>query len=139
MAMPVLSCSVGEMDDSRAISFSATNGGGFALSVQNLIVSKSANQVLGSSCEVRITEPSNTYVGGCGSAPPSEMTPCQVTALDFYDDMGNPTIEGKLICMGLKNSANPLLEVEITAPGSGPAAEMTPMNFRFANCSGLRL
>jgi hypothetical protein len=138
-AEATLSCSVSQTDTNRTISFSARQGGNFAISVENLIVPRAGGSAMGGSCRVTVIEGANTYVGGCGGSDPSTAQPCRISGVTFYDDEGNPTFEGDIFCQFLENRANPALEIEVTAKGSGPASAAQPGSFRFANCSGLRI
>jgi hypothetical protein len=150
-----LSCSATEAEGTRSLRFSASQGGGFSVSVSGLVVPTNGGSAMGGSCRVTVREGANTYEGSCGGSAPSEAQPCQITDVTFYDDMGNPTFEADLFCQFLANQANPALQIEVTARGAGGPAfggtppmsicataspsppACTPARIRFANCDGL--
>ncbi len=141
---PAVSCTVTESDTMRVIGFSALADSSasadsrVSISVQNLSVTTGSTAAMGGACRVTVQEGANTYSGACGPNTPSASQPCQITNISFCDDMGNPTLKGDIFCQFLANSTNPTFQVEVTAPGTGPAAAMTAAHFRVANCSGLR-
>ncbi len=134
-----LSCSVTETETNRTISFSARQGGPYAISVENLTVPLAGGSASGGACRVRVVEGANTYVGTCGGSDPSSAQPCRISGVTFYDDMDNPTFEGQIFCQFLENQGNPALQIEVTSKGDGPGPASRPGSFRFANCNGLTL
>ena len=134
-----VSCTIQESADgsTRTVDFSASQGSGFAITVSQAIVSSAGGSAAGAGCNVRVTEGANRYEGMCGSSPPSEAQPCQISAVRFYDDMGNPTVEGAIKCEFLPNQSQPMLQIELTQVGSGPGPASMPGRFRIANCQGL--
>ncbi|HBQ14999.1 MAG TPA: hypothetical protein DEF51_29020 [Myxococcales bacterium] len=135
---PQLSCNIQESaDGTRTLEFNASQGSGFALTIIQAIFAPGSTSAGGAGCRVVLVEGANRYSGACGASPPSEAQPCQITSVRFYDDEGNPTVEGALYCEGLQNTANPTLTIEVTQVGSGPGPAMTPGRFRLANCAGL--
>lgn len=140
VASPSLSCSVQEQEDgTRVVSFGAQQGSDFSIAVNQAVFAPGSSSAGGAGCTVTLTEGANRYRGDCGANPPSEAQPCQINAVRFYDEMGNPTIEGAIFCQGLENQANPMLTLEVTQVGSTPSNEMTPGRFIFQNCDGLTL
>ncbi|MBN4049528.1 hypothetical protein JYT86_00560 [bacterium AH-315-N03] len=137
--MATLSCTVAEAGASRTVTFSASQNMGFSISVTEMIVPIAGGSAGGGSCSVRVVDGANTYVGVCGSGTPTSAQPCQITGVRFYDDVGNPTVEGDIFCLMLENSSNPLLEIELHAKGSDAMAVVSPGTFRIANCDGLVL
>lgn len=135
----VISCSVTETDTTRTISFSATQGSDFNISINRLTVPIGGGSSTGGDCSVTVREGANTYAGGCGGSTPSEAQPCQVTNVNFMDEMGNPEFEGNVFCQNLRNRATPGLQIEVTAIGAGPTPASSPARFRIANCDGLTL
>lgn len=133
-----LSCNVTATDTARTLNFSASQGGGFSLRVSGAVVANAGGPATGS-CEVTVVEGPNTYEGVCGSSLPSEAQPCQISAVEFFDDMGNPSFRGQIWCQHLPNRATPTLKIEVTDNGNSPEDRMTPARFRFANCNGLTL
>jgi len=132
------SCAVSEGDGTRTLEFSASQGD-FSIAVSGATFASSGGSASGAGCTVTVVDGPNTYRGECGSSEPSEEQPCRISSVMFYDDEGNPTVEGGIFCQFLKNRANPMLEIEVTALGSGPTPAMTPARFRLANCDGLTL
>lgn len=136
---PSLSCSATEVEGAtRTMTFSARHAGSdFSLQVQNLTVPFTGGAATGGACRVTVVEGENTYAGACGGSAPSEAQPCQITEVEFSDDMGNPTFSGNIFCQFLANQASPALQIEVTTVGMGTVASSTPARFRFANCEGL--
>jgi len=134
-----LSCSVVETADTRMVTFSASQGGPFSLSVMQMIVPLAGGSAGGGSCNVRVVDGANTYTGVCGSSTPTALQPCQISNVRFYDDMGNPTLEGDIFCQMLPNRTSPLLQLELHAKGSDAMATVSPGSFRLANCDGLNV
>jgi hypothetical protein len=154
-----LSCSIIEGEGTRTLSFSASQGGGFSLAVTGAVIPEAGGVAMGAGCSVSVVEGANSYRGDCGSSVPSEAQPCQITNVEFYDDEGNPTVEGEIFCQYLPNISMPNFHVEVTAPTDGspafssvtPPVEICntyspdfppacrPLQFRFANCDGLEL
>lgn len=132
----MVECSVVETASTRTISFEASQGGGFSLRVASLEVPLAGGSATGGTCQVTVVEGPNIYAGACGASAPSAAQPCQITNVTFEDDLGNPTFEGDLFCQFLPNRANPALQIEVTAFGSGPVAAAAPGRFRIANCPG---
>lgn len=133
---PLVTCSVNETDTTRTVSFRAV-GNGFSLGVRGLQVPFDGGPGGGPNCTVLVGDGPNDYEGQCGSSEPSEAQPCQISSVTFRDDMGNPTLEGSVLCRHMPNEANISLKLELSSYGSGPVAEMTPAAFRLANCTGL--
>ncbi|HJL20010.1 MAG TPA: hypothetical protein RMH99_30375 [Sandaracinaceae bacterium LLY-WYZ-13_1] len=133
------SCSVSESESNRTVSFSAQQGADFSIAVSGAIFPFAGGSASGGSCTVTVVDGPNTYSGACGSSEPSEAQPCQISSVMFYDDMGNPTVEGSILCKNLSNRANPDLQIEVSTLGSGPDAANTPAGFRLANCTGLEV
>ncbi len=136
---PVISCSVSETETERTISFSARQQAGASISVTGLTVTTGGMAATGGACRVSVSEGANNYAGACGGSDPSEAQPCRINNISFFDDMGNPTLAGDLYCQFLENSANPTLQIEVTAPGTTPTDIASPAHFRLANCAGLTL
>jgi len=136
-----LSCGVLEAADgsTRTIGFSAAQGGDFSISVRQAIINFGGGSAAGGSCNVIVVDGPNRHTGLCGSATPSETQPCQISNVRFYNDVGNPTVEGDIFCQSLQNEANPLQRLEVHAKGSDAMAVMSPGHFRIANCSGLEI
>jgi hypothetical protein len=135
-----VSCVVQESaDGARTLDFSASQGSDFTLTVSQATFSAAGGSAAGARCEVRVTEGANRYEGACGSSPPSAAQPCQISAVRFYDDMGNPTVEGAIFCEFLPNQSQPMLQIEVTQVGSGPGPAAMPGRFRIANCQGLTI
>ncbi len=136
-----LSCSVVEAPDqsSRTLTFSASQGGDFSVSLRQAIFAFDGGPAGGTNCNVTVVDGPNRHTGQCGSAAPTEMTPCQVTNVRFYDDVGNPTVEGDFACRYLQSRSNPLQLLDVHAKGSTAAALMAPGHFRIANCDGLEI
>lgn len=134
-----VSCNVTESGDNRSINFSASQGGDYQISVRNATVAASGGFATGTNCSVVVVDGVNRYEGRCGPAEPGEAQPCQISGVRFYDDMGNPTLEGAIECRDLPNQANPDLLTDVTSVGSGPAAAAEPGAFRLANCLGLQI
>ncbi|MCB9593829.1 MAG: hypothetical protein H6719_13935 [Sandaracinaceae bacterium] len=135
-----LSCIINEVEGStRTLTFSASQGGDFRISVRQAIVPFSGGSAGGGSCTVTVTDGPNTFVGACGSGTPTPMQPCQISNVQFCDDLGNPTVRGNIFCQHLANQANPLQLIEVHAKGSGGMAIMSPGSFRLANCDGLMI
>jgi hypothetical protein len=132
------SCTVTEGDGTRTLSFSASQGDDFSIAVTNATFPAEGGSASGG-CTVTVQEGANAYRGACGSSEPSEAQPCRVNSVMFFDDMGNPTVEGAIFCQFLPNRASPELEIEVTALGSGPGPASTPARFRLANCAGLEI
>ncbi len=138
VAPPSITCQIVETADTRTIGF-VTAGAGFSVGITQLVVPIAGGPGGGPNCTVTVRDGPNTYTGRCGSSPVSEAQPCQISAVTFRDDMGNPTVDGNLICRNLEHSASPTLRLELSAPGSGSTVEMTPATWRIANCDGLQL
>jgi hypothetical protein len=132
------SCNVIENEPTtRSVSFSAVQGGGFSIRISNLVVPYTGGSSMGGACRVQVVEGANTYEGACGGSVPSEEQPCQITSVNFIDDNGNATVEGRVFCQHLKHKANPTLEIEVTQNGTGSDAASRPAFFQIANCEGL--
>lgn len=135
-----LSCVVSESEGStRTLSFSASQGSDFSIRVQLAAIPFAGGSAGGGSCSVTIVDGPNTHVGACGSGTPTEAQPCQISNVQFCDDLGNPTVRGNIYCQHLPNRANPLQRLEVHAKGSDATAVMSPGSFRLANCDGLEL
>jgi hypothetical protein len=134
-----VSCNVQQEETGRTLSFSATQGSGFSIRVDQAVFLGNSSVASGPSCRVTVVEGANRYVGTCGGATPSESQPCQITDVRFEDDMGNPTVQGRIFCQHLPSQASPTLKAEVTAMGDGPTPASTPGRFRLANCSGLSI
>lgn len=135
-----LSCIVSEVEGStRTVSFSASQGGGFSIRVSQAIVPFGGGSAGGGSCNVTVVDGPNTHEGACGSGTPTETQPCQISNVQFCDDLGNPTVRGNIYCQHLANRANPLQRLEVHAKGSDATAVMSPGVFRLANCDGLMI
>jgi len=135
----VLSCTVTEADGVRTLTFSASQGTGFSMSVRQAQIPVGGGSAGGGGCTVRVVDGANTFQGACGSATPSEAQPCQISNVRWYDDAGNPTVEGNIFCQSLQNQANPSVRIEVHAKGSDATSVMSPGSFRLANCDGLDL
>lgn len=135
---PSISCFVGEMEEAgtRTVSFTVA-GEGYSLGINGLVVPFEGGVGSGPNCQIEVRDGVNTYRGSCGSSEPSPQQPCQIGRIDFSNDMGNPTLTGGVRCVGLPNRTSPNLTLELSGPGSGAMAEMTPAQFRLANCDGL--
>lgn len=135
-----LSCIVSEVEGStRTLSFSASQGGGFSISVRQAIIPFAGGSAGGGSCVVNVVDGPNTHTGACGSGTPTEAQPCQISNVTFCDDLGNPTVRGNIFCQHLENQANPLQRLEVHAKGSDAMAVTSPGTFRLANCDGLNI
>lgn len=152
-----VSCNVTESADgaTRTLEFSASQGSDFGITVSQATFNSAGGSAAGAGCTVRITDGANRYEGRCGSSAPSASQPCQITAVRFYDDMGNPTVEGAIFCEFMQNQSSPTLHLEVTQVGSGSPAfssagnicdtyattppACNPGRFRIANCAGLTL
>lgn len=135
---PSISCSVSETEETRTISF-VTAGVGYSLGITGLVVPYGGGVGSGANCSVVVRDGANMYRGRCGSSAPSMEQPCQISTVQFMDDMGNPTLVGGVLCRGLANETSQNLTIELSGPGSGAMAEMTPAQFRLANCDGLQI
>lgn len=134
-----LSCNIEDEGTTRILTFSATQGSDFSLAVRQAVIPSAGGSAGGGSCTVTLRDGPNTHVGTCGSGTPTEAQPCQISDVRFYDDVGNPTVEGNIFCQGITNQVNPLLELELHAKGSDSMAVNSPGTFRIANCDGLTL
>lgn len=123
------SCAVTGAGAGRAFTFTVAQGDGPSLSVD----------LTGFPCTVRVVHNDDVFEGACGSEPPSTAQPCLLSDVVYYDDDGNPTIEGGIFCQGLSNQADPTLTIEVTAIGTGPGPASMPAHFRLANCAGLSI
>lgn len=135
----MLSCSVTETMETRIISFSANQGTGFSLSVSQMIVPFGGGSAGGGSCNVRVVEDPNRYEGACGSGTPTGLQPCQISNIEFCDDLGNPTLRGDIFCQMLAHQTSPLLQIELHQTGFDTTARGAPGRFRLANCDGLEV
>jgi len=135
----VISCTVTQTGDVRSLTFSASQGLGYAISIREAEIPVAGGSAEGAACAARVIDGPNTFQGACGSAPPSESQPCQISDVRWYDDAGNPTVEGRIFCQNLPNQANPAVQLALHAKGSDSMATMTPGSFRLANCDGLEL
>lgn len=122
----------------------AVTGRRFGVEVTNVIYDAASGVVLGNSGHVTVSEGSNTYTGAISAAAPSTPMPCQLTNVaKTSDTVGNPQIEGDLLCggvpgdtmglIGLQQSGVPTELRDLTTPTSGT----TPAHFRIVLCSGL--
>lgn len=136
-----LNCTVTESADmtTRTLTFGASQNTDFSIAVRQALFPYGGGFAGGASCIVEVHDGPNTYVGACGSGSPTEAQPCQISNVRFYDDVGNPTVQGEIFCQMLSNRTNPMLEIELHAKGSDAMAVMSPGTFRLANCSGLRI
>lgn len=136
-----LSCSVLEATDgsTRTLTFSASQGTDFSIAIRQAIIPFAGGPAAGANCTVTIVDGPNRHTGLCGSSEPTDAQPCQVSGVRFYDDLGNPTLEGDIFCQHLQNQANPLQLLEVHAKGSAATDAMSPGHFRIANCDGLEI
>jgi hypothetical protein len=81
----------------------------------------------GKSCEVRVTEGSNSYSGKCTEDAPTEDSPCQVK---FHRDDQNVT--GSIFCKRIPNRNTAELTRWVVKPGT-----TKPFTFQVDGCEGL--
>ncbi len=157
-----LSCSVSPSSGGRNLNFSVAGrdeaGRAFGLRIENAIFPEGGGPLVGTSCELVLTEGGNTYRGGCGSAAPAGpclvrpedrssacTQPCRVFDLETsVDDAGVPQITGMVYCQGIVLQADQLRSVELTNAEAAPAgmrkgvnASMYPIAFTIEACAGL--
>jgi hypothetical protein len=134
-----ISCSVIETDSTRILTFSAaysSGSGSYGIALRNATFASGAGSPGGAGCEVSVQE-DNSYAGACGGAAPSETQPCQVTGVVFdVDEDARPRISGQIYCRGISPAVAPTINREVTAPGDGPTAAMTPLTFTLYDCNG---
>lgn len=154
------SCAVTEGENTRTLQFTATQGSDFSLAVSGATFAYAGGSASGAGCVVTVQDGPNSYRGDCGSANPSATQPCRINNVMFFkNEEGEATIEGNIFCQFLENRANPALQMEVTALGSGPSGispvdpntsacsgypepkppACMPARFRLENCSGLEI
>ncbi len=83
----------------------------------------------GGSCEVRLLEAGNTYLGKCTADAPTTDTPCQLT----FKVVGG-IVHGTVYCDNIPNpSASPATTRYLVAPSTAS----DPAKFEIHGCSGL--
>lgn len=113
----------------------------FGISLTGLVYDAATGTPVGTSGRVTITEGSNTYSGIASANPPSLAAPCQVTGIvKTADDVGNPQIEGDILCggqsdlaIGVQQSGVMTVVRDVHTPGAGTTAA----HFRIVLCGGL--
>jgi hypothetical protein len=144
-----VSCTAGSGAAGATLSFSlsaldATTGRRYGLAVANVIYNETTSSVVGSSGRVTITEGANTFTGGISAGAPSTTIPCQLTNVHKgQDDVGNPQMEGDLICGSVAGDTDGLIGLEQSGVPSQrrdlhlPESATTATHFRIVLCSGL--
>jgi hypothetical protein len=137
-----ISCQVDESGDTRFVRFNLAQGGR-RLSIDGIETSASGGAVVGTGCTVTVVDDSTTYVGRCGTNPPSAAQPCQISGLSFVEDRVDDTDMGRfgpevvmgLTCNSITSASDPIRfrRDVYRSRTSG----MTPANIRLINCDGL--
>jgi hypothetical protein len=90
---------------------------------------------VGDTCETFVQDDDNSFAGTCGADAPTAEVPCQLFEVRYCQVEGDPAVQARLRCAGLRGDVNPALIREITA--SGFTNQDSPMRFRITDCSGL--
>ena len=145
----VVSCTAGTGAAGSTLNFSLSaldpvTGRRFGLAITNVVYDAATGSVIGTSGTVIATEGANTYRGEISAGAPSTTAPCQLSNVaKTSDDVGNPQIEGDVICgsvpgdtmgaIGLEQSGVPTFHYDLHTP----SAATVPTHFRIVLCSGL--
>lgn len=113
----------------------------FGFEVRNVAYDAASGSPVGATGRVTVSEGSNRYSGTISANPPSLTAPCQLRSIaKTMDDVGNPQIEGDILCgaaadqaIGLEQSGVPTEHRDIHDPASGTTAA----HFRIVLCGGL--
>jgi hypothetical protein len=108
------------------------------LDIENLDVSRTTGVLAGASCRTTVYDGISTFGGSvegkCSATAPATGSPCQVTNVTIDpDDMDGPSVELRLLCSALPNTALPSSRLSVR--DSSDVAQ--PALVRFANCRGL--
>lgn len=113
----------------------------FGFAISNVIYDAASGSPVGTSGRVTVTEGVNTYTGGISANPPSLTSPCQLRSIaKTMDDVGNPQIEGDILCGGQTDQAIGLTQSGVMLERRDihdPASSTTAAHFRIVLCSGL--
>ena len=115
----------------------------FSIALANVAYNAATGLPVGTSGQVTVTEGGNTFVGTVSGGTPSLEAPCQVTNIaKTMDDVGNPQIEGDVLCgaqmnkmVGLEQRGAMTVRRDLYTPES----ETGPAHFRIVLCDGLPL
>jgi len=113
----------------------------FSFTIANVIYDDATGSPLGTSGVVTVAEGATSYTGTISANPPSSAVPCQLLNIaKTMDDIGNPQIEGDILCgasadpaVGLTQSGAPSVRRDI----HDPASVSTAAHFRIVLCDGL--
>lgn len=143
----VISCSIYQRSGKNVLTANVRKGNEYQLEIRDAEFMASGGPVSGAGCTVTVVENGNTFSGRCGAAAPSVEQPCRISGLTLNtDEMGNPQVEGDLLCFHLPSVTGALTPREVGLPNiqSMGDAEMCvptegaqPVHFRFVNCTGL--
>lgn len=118
--------------------FEAYQGSTFGIEMSNVGYSGTGGSVTGSTCQVRVLEDGNNWVGACGAGAPSPTQPCQISNFRIDPMLG---VIGKVWCENLPLTGDPATVRELTTPDEPLPADRTPerrgADFNLQNCAGL--
>jgi hypothetical protein len=137
-----VSCAVGVNGDSHSLNFRVVQTEGSTSSgvrVENATFNAAGLQT-STACRMTFTEGANTYTGACGSGQPTPTQPCQMSDIRLtMDSMGNPQVEGDILCkhLALQADPDPTRNREFTHDDSVANGADHPFSFRLVFCTGL--
>jgi hypothetical protein len=133
-----IQCSVIQGADARTLSFSLS-AGSYAIEMTNASFPRSGGSPSSGGCQMRVIEDRTTFTGACGSGPPREGQPCEVSGVSFgRDPDGRALISGNVYCQGMSPAAAPTLFRGLSGPGNLPADATSPMRFDLYDCTGFQ-
>lgn len=117
-------------DGGLILNLVASVGDVFAFTLRGATVDSDGGMVTGS-CEITIIEDELSYggsLGRCGTEPPSDVQPCQITNV-VVGDADGADLSFEVECLALLNDITERA-FDVGGPDGGPAS------VRFARCTG---
>jgi hypothetical protein len=139
-----ISCSVSdEGEDQQVLDFSAlklraSGGATYGIEARSVLVPRGGGSVMGGGCTVTVIEDDgdNRYAGRCGANPPTDLSPCQISDVDFGTDDGGSAVALRLLCHRIPNMTAPELTRDVRMAGAAGDRNAS-FGIRLDNCTGL--
>ena len=101
----------------------------FSFAVRQAEIPSGGGLLTGDSCEVTVTDDSNTFQGACGSAATSADQPCRFTSVGLVNDevvtgLSGPTLQTTVQCDALPSPNNTSIQRNIRSFDQGSAASI---------------
>lgn len=129
-----VACDLTLEGEDRRLDLTARHSDGYGIEVRGARVGPMGGRLLGSLCQIRVFEPTDTTVfEPCGSNLPTADRACQLQRVDIRDVDGVPTLEAELRCASAESEGDPLALRDVTSTTSTSGyAQLT-----FTGCEGL--